>query len=70
MHPPAIGDVRLVPYSDPDGRLRGFYEVLVYYSDGIDKPDWGGICSEYSSKEIGKVICQQLGHSPGEITEK
>lgn len=56
---PVIGDIRLVPYIDPG--LTGFYEVLIYNSDGIHKPDFGGICADSSYEEEAKVICQQMG---------
>ena len=64
---PAIGDIRLVPYSDPRSNLMGYYEVLVYYTDGIEKPSWGSICGGLSEK-VGTVICRQLGYDFDHIT--
>ena len=57
--PPAIGDIQLRLYEN-DPNLQGFYEVLVYYTDGIEQPSWGGICYTVTAAEAG-VICRQLG---------
>ena len=56
---PAIGDIRLERYED----IPEFYEVLVYYSDGINPPEWGGICADISLTTL-RVICQQVGQYP------
>ena len=66
---PAIGDIRLVPYSDPSNKLVDYYEVLIYYTDGIEKPSWGSICGGLSEK-VGTVICRQLGYDFDHITSK
>ena len=55
--PPAIGDIRLEQFQN-----TGFYEVLVYFTDGIETPSWGAICSDVSAKVAG-VICQQVGYT-------
>ena len=57
---PAIGDIQLEKSAVPD-----FYEVLVYYGDGIQPPEWGGICADISVQTAG-VICKQLGYKPHE----
>lgn len=55
--PPAIGDIRLVPSPEH----QGYYEVEIYYTDGVERPEWGGICSHPASPEEADVICRQLG---------
>ena len=59
--PPATGDIRLVPYND-DPTLTGYYEVQIYYSDGLVPADYGGVCADNSYKEESKVICHQVGY--------
>lgn len=56
--PTAIGDIRLHKY-DIMGDMS-FYEVLIYYTDGINPPEWGGICGEVSLTTVD-VLCRQLG---------
>ena len=56
-----IGDIRLVPYND-DPTLRGFYEVQIYYTDGVTQADFGGVCADNSYEEESKVICHQVGY--------
>ena len=56
--PPAIGDIRLVPYT----RLRGYYEVRIYYADGVTPGYFGGVCADNSYKEESMVICHQMGY--------
>ena len=55
---PSIGDVHLTPFPES----KNYYEVLVYYTDKIEKPSYGGICSSNHGGE-GDVICRQLGYS-------
>ena len=59
--PPAIGDIRLIPYND-DPTLTGYYEVQIYYTDGLVPADYGGVCADYSYEEESKVICRQVGY--------
>ena len=58
---PAIGDIRLEKYEIMSD-MR-FYEVLIYYTDGINPPEWGGICGEVPSTTVD-VLCRQLGFQP------
>ena len=66
---PAIGDIKLVPYngegyaahSVESELLQGYYEVLIFFSNGVDKPGYGGICADDSYSEEATVICNQLG---------
>ena len=60
--PPSIGDIRLVPYTG-DPSLRGFYEPMIYYTDGLNKADFGGACADKSYQDEGTVICRQLGYA-------
>ena len=53
--PPAIGDIKLQKIDDT------YYQVLVYYSNGIDKPEYRGICSDVE-QTVGITICRQLGY--------
>ena len=59
---PAIGDIKLVS-NHGDSNLQGFYEVLIYFSNGVDQPDYGGICADDSYSEEAEVICNQLGYT-------
>ena len=59
--PPAIGDIRLVPYNT-DPTLRGYYEVQIYYADGVTQGYFGGVCADNSYKEESMVICNQTGY--------
>ena len=54
--PPAIGDIRLVKYTSE----TNFYEVLIYFTDGVQKPGWGAICA--SDINEARVICRQMGY--------
>ena len=63
--PPAIGDIQLRLYEN-DPALQGYYEVLVYYTDGIEQPSWGGICFTVTAAEAG-VICRQLGYEADNV---
>ena len=55
---PSIGDVML---SDSQGTGT----VLIYFTDGIHKPQWGTICAKQSLPNTAKVVCRQLGQSDG-----
>lgn len=66
---PTIGDIRLEPYTG-DPELAGFFEVLVYYTDGTQIPTYRGICSDNSYREEAVVICRQLGYAYGGFTSK
>lgn len=55
------GDIRLEPYSNSD--LSGYSKVLVYFSNGVDRPGYGGICADSSYREEASVICNQLGYA-------
>ena len=37
-----------------------YYEVLIFYTDGVNLPHWGGICADIS-QEAANVLCRQLG---------
>ena len=58
--PPAIGDIRLVPYKG--NNLQNHYEVQVNYTDGRSGGSFGGICGDDSYEDEAKVICHQLGY--------
>lgn len=64
--PPAIGDISLVQYADE----TRFYEVLLYYTDGIEKPGWGAICADQSTIDGAEVICRQMGYQFNAFTSK
>ena len=57
---PSIGDVML---SDIDS--QGTSAVMIYFTDGIHKPQWGTICAKRSLPNIAKVLCRQLGQGDG-----
>ena len=63
--PPAFGDIQLRLYEN-DPALQGYYEVLVYYTDGLEQPSWGGICFTVTAAEAG-VICRQLGYEASNV---
>ena len=43
--------------------MTDFYEVLIYYSDGKSKADYGGVCADDEAyADEAKVICRQLGY--------
>ena len=50
-----------MPYND-DVNLVGFYQVLIYYSNGMDQPGYGGVCADDSYREEATVICNQMGY--------
>lgn len=52
---PAIGDIRLEKLPNSP-----YYEVLIYYTDGVNPPDWGGICADITQSTVN-VLCRQLG---------
>ena len=56
--PPAIGDIRLVQQKQNDD----FYEVQIYYTDGLTEADFGGVCADKSYMEESIVICHQMGY--------
>ena len=58
---PAIGDLMLKDTND----AQGYKEVLIYYSNGIIAPTWGGICGTTSDDYDGTVVCRQLGYING-----
>ena len=59
---PSIGDIRLQKYTG-NPELTDYYEVLIYYSDGKSKADFGGVCADDESyNDEAKVICRQLGY--------
>ena len=59
---PVMGDLRLIPYTTPQG--SDYYKVQVYYTDGIQQPDWRGICTDSTSyKEEAITVCQQMGYN-------
>ena len=60
--PPAIGDIHLIPYTE-DPNLIGFYEPMIYYTDGQNKAGFGGTCADNSYQQEGIVMCQQLGYA-------
>ena len=53
---PAIGDVQLVPSTTP-----GYYQPLVYFTNGIEQPQWGAICYDSVIKADVQVLCNQVG---------
>ena len=61
LPPPSIGDIKLVPYTG-DSNLVGFYQVLIFYSNGVDEPGYGGICADGLYREEATVICNQMGY--------
>ena len=47
-----------------EDNLQGFYQPLIYYTDGIGRPDYGAMCSNSNSGEgVGTVLCRQLGYA-------
>ena len=63
---PTIGDIQLVQ----DHEDTEYYEVLIFYSNGVDKPDYGGICADDSYSEEATVICNQMGYAYTDFTYK
>lgn len=59
--PPTIGDILLEPYTEDN--LQGFYEPLIYYTDGTSMPDYGAVCSNSGSEAEGTVLCRQIGYT-------
>ena len=64
MGEPVLGDIQLVPST-----ISGYYQPLVYFTNGIQPPQWGSICYDSIVKADVKVICNQVGfelddHSP------
>jgi hypothetical protein len=59
--PPTIGDIVLEPYTEDS--LQGFYQPLIYYTDGTSRPDYGAVCSNSSAEAVGTVLCRQLGYT-------
>lgn len=53
---PVIGDIQLVPSTRP-----GYYQPLVYFTNGIEPPQWGSICYDNIIKADARVICNQVG---------
>ena len=66
---PANGDIKLVPYTE-DVNLVGYYEVLIFISNGVDKPDYGGICADDSYREEATVICNQMGYEKADFAHR
>ena len=60
--PLAIGDIHLIPYTE-DPNLKGFYEPMIYYTDGQNKAGFGGTCADDSYQQEGIVMCRQLGYA-------
>ena len=56
MGEPAIGDVQLVPSTRP-----GYSKPLVYFTNGIQPPQWGAICYDSVVKADAQVFCNQVG---------
>ena len=50
-----------MPYTG-DSNLPDFYQVLIFFSNGVDKPGYGGICADDSYREEATVICNQMGY--------
>ena len=66
---PANGDIKLVPYTG-DVELVGFYEVLIFMSNGVDKPGYGGICADDYYREEATVICNQMGYENANFAQR
>ena len=59
---PVMGDLRLIPYPTTQG--PDYYKVQVFYTDGIQKPEWRGICTDTTSyKEEAITVCRQMGYN-------
>ena len=56
MGKPATGDVQLVPSTTP-----GYHQPLVYFTNGIEPPQWGSICYDSVIKADIQVLCNQVG---------
>ena len=63
MGVPAIGDVQLVPSKTP-----GYYQPLVYFTNGIEPPQWGAICYDGVVKADARVLCNQAGFELNDIS--
>lgn len=74
---PAIGDIKLVPYSGvgyaagslKSEQLQGYYEVMIFFSNGVDPPGYGGICARDSYSEEATVICNQMGYTGAQFAQ-
>ena len=49
-------------YFERGQKLQDYYQVLVYYTDGIVEPEYREICPDVE-QSVGKVICRQVGYS-------
>ena len=53
-----IGDSRLVPVTNNPQ----YYQPLVYFTDGLQPPQYGSICYDGVTRTQPRVICNQLGY--------
>ena len=53
-----IGDIQLVPH----GTIQDYSQPLVYFTNGIEPPQLGGICYDNIVRTQATVICNQLGY--------
>ena len=61
LPPPMMGDLRLIPYQTSQG--PDYYKVQIFYTDGIQTPEWRGICTDTTSyKEEAITVCRQMGY--------
>ena len=37
--------------------------AVIYYTDGLNKADFGGACADKSYQDESTVICRQLGYA-------
>ena len=58
-----VGDLRMIPYQTSQG--TDYYKVQIFYTDGVQLPEWRGICSDHSYKEEAVTVCRQMGY--GEV---
>ena len=53
-----IGDIQLVLHDT----IQDYSQPLVYFTNGIEPPQLGGICYDNIGRTQATVICNQLGY--------
>lgn len=45
-----------------DAKAPDYYLPLVYFTDGIEPPQWGAICLDLVNSPEATVVCNQIGY--------
>ena len=63
---PVIGDIKLGSIASDSP--ADYYAPMVYFTDGVQPPQWGVFCHDNIGIKEASVICNQLGYELDNFT--